>query len=79
MLEPHGLYDPAQEVTVQSDSGIRAVAHEWGRTASLVRLTFADGTTLAVGVAEDADAGRHRVRAGGRTYRWSGPVEIFRE
>ena len=79
MLEPHGLYDAAQEVTIQSGSGIEAVSHERGRTASVVTLNFTDGTSLAIGIAEDADPRRHRVRAGGRTYRWSGPVEIFRE
>ncbi|WP_149195863.1 alginate lyase family protein [Luteimonas suaedae] len=78
VLEPHGAYDGTAETVRGADSRVRDVVHVRGEDADVIVLTLASGATLALAVADDADAGRaHRVAANGRTYAWTGAYARF--
>jgi len=78
VLEPHGIYNPAQEFTVQSDSQIISVEEVRSSAASLFLLRFVSGKTLAVGLADKSDETvRHRVKSGDKTYQWDGFYHVF--
>lgn len=79
VIEPHGRYDAAQEVTVASDSGIAGVSRFDGETASLIRIEFVSGEHLALGLANAGAEGGHTVTADGETYAWTGPYRLFGE
>lgn len=79
VIEPHGRYDPAREVTVASDSRIAGIRAIEGETASLVRIEFRSGESLSVGLAHGLRDEAHTISASGRTYAWTGAYNIFRE
>ena len=80
VLEPHGLYDPAQEITVQSESEIAKIEHAERRGDSVVRIEYTDGTALVVGLSTDDRNRRLRsVSLAGKTYQWTGLLKTFEE
>lgn len=79
VIEPHGLYDPAQEVTVASESGIETVRTFDGDTATLIQIVFSTGQQLSVGLSHDLHSGAHTISADGHLYEWTGAYNIFRE
>lgn len=79
VIEPHGLYDPAQEVTVQSDSRIESVLTVEGENATLVQIEFTSGARVTVGIDNDHEDRAHTITANGQRYEWSGSHTIFRE
>jgi hypothetical protein len=79
VIEPHGLYDPAQEVTVQSDSRVLEVRSLAGDTASLIQVIFDSGQRLSIGFADGLADGDHVIGDGDRVFSWSGAYKIFWE
>ena len=79
VIEPHGIYDPAQEFTVQSDSRISEVAVRQGEGAALIHITFLDGPRLVIGLADAPGESAHVVELDGQPYAWTGFSEIFWE
>lgn len=78
VLEPHGAYDGTAETVSGSTSRIRDIARHRGDGAEVVVITLASGKTLALGIADEIDAGRrHSISAGGQTYQWTGPWARF--
>ncbi|MEM9233758.1 MAG: heparinase II/III-family protein, partial [Pseudomonadota bacterium] len=80
IIEPHGIYDPAQEFTVQSESQIIDIETISERNASLISISFADGRQLHVALANDpGTTRRHTLKHDGQTYAWTGFYKLFRE
>lgn len=79
VFEPHGRYDPAQEITVASESGIDEIRSVEGETATLIQIAFNSGQRLSVGLAHDLHAGAHTINADGHRYEWTGAYNIFGE
>lgn len=80
VFEPHGVYDPAQEFTLQSDPNIRTISRISSEDAELIILVFNNGSEYVFGLAdnpgEDID---HSIKHGGRTYSWRGFYQAFWE
>ncbi|MBC6983423.1 heparinase II/III family protein [Caulobacter sp. 17J80-11] len=73
VLEPHGLYDGAAETTVGSHSRIAKLERFASDDADVIVITTREGRRLALGVAQDAAPNaRHTVKAGERSYSWTG-------
>lgn len=80
IFEPHGIYDPAQEFTVASEPDIQTIETASSDGASLIKLTFLDGSSFVLGVANDpTSTARHHINHEGRSYRWRGFHKAFWE
>ncbi len=75
ILEPHGGYSPVSELAVNSRSGIDAldVVHDDDRYTAVSIKDVSGNQDLFVVAADGSDDARHRLRIGGRDYRWTGP------
>ncbi|RKQ96533.1 alginate lyase family protein [Maricaulis maris] len=79
VIEPHGLYDPASEVTVASESGIADIRTFESETATIIQIEFRTGQRVSVGLSHDLQDGVHTINADGHRYEWTGAYNIFRE
>lgn len=78
LLEPHGSYDAGSELTVNTASQVRSLTHARAGAANLVTVTFLDGRSTIIAIADDASEGAsHRASIGGRNQSWTGPVGRF--
>jgi len=73
VLEPHGKYDGTAENVSGANSRIRAIEHLRGSDADVIVLHLARGGTVALAIADEAQATQtHRVAAGAEVYEWQG-------
>lgn len=80
IIEPHGVYDPANEVTVGSESRIETVRHWMRDGADLIELRTKDGAAIHVAVSHDPTPGTaHRLKHGGGVLEWSGFAAVIGE
>lgn len=80
VLEPHGDFDPAREVTVGAESGIESITHRRVQGMDLIGLQFKAGKRLYVALSGDPDAEkRHRIEVDGRRWQWTGFYKVFEE
>lgn len=78
VLEPHGLYDGAEEKTVASKSRIAGLTHSRTGDADLVTIRFIDGRSVVLAIAFSADkAAKHSVTVDGRKLDWTGHFARF--
>lgn len=78
LLEPHGSYDAGSELTVNTGSQVKSLTHARAGDADLVTVTFLDGRSTTIAIADDASEGAsHRASIGGRNQSWTGPVGRF--
>ena len=73
VIEPHGIYDPAAEFTVDSASGIDALSHRSADGRDLISIAFKTGRTVHLLISNRPDpAARHRLSLDGRAWEWAG-------
>lgn len=78
LLEPHGSYDAGSELTVNTGSQVKSLTHARAGDADLVTVTFLDGRSTTIAIADDASEGTsHGASIGGRNQSWTGPVGRF--
>lgn len=78
LLEPHGSYDAGSELTVNTGSQVKSLTHTRAGDADIVTVTFLDGRSTTVAIADDASEGAtHRASIGGRNQSWTGPIGRF--
>lgn len=80
VIEPHGLYDPAAEFTMGSESRIAQVGMVPKGDALLVTLTLQDGKSVRVALSDPAKPKQKtKITTDGKTWSWSGAYKIFKE
>ncbi|MEM9837638.1 MAG: alginate lyase family protein [Pseudomonadota bacterium] len=80
VFEPHGVYDPAQEFTFESDSRIEQISTHQNDGAGVVILDFKSGERVVVAFADKPDDGTaKKIAINAETYEWSGFAKVFRE
>ena len=73
ILEPHGLYDGANEVTVDSQSQIASLKHVAAGPYDLVMVTTLAGSRTVLAISYDEDASkRHSATVEGQKVEWTG-------
>jgi hypothetical protein len=78
LLEPHGRYDGANETTVGSRSGVRALRHRRIDDADVISIELGGGKNIVLALADSVDAtAAHKVNVDGRILKWSGHVGRF--
>lgn len=78
LLEPHGIYDPAAETTVASQSQIKVLRHVRGSDGDLVLIQPLKGSPVIVAIADDVAPNKsHSAVIDGRTIRWTGHFARF--
>lgn len=78
LLEPHGRHDGANETTVGSQSGVRALRHTRTADADVVHIELADGRNTILAIADAADGNAtHSVNIAGRSLSWQGHFGRF--
>lgn len=78
LLEPHGSYDAGSELTVNTASQVKSLTHARAGDADIVTVTFLDGRSTSIAIADNASEGTsHRASIGGRNQSWTGPVGRF--
>jgi hypothetical protein len=76
VIEPHGSYSPVTEIAVNSNSRIAALkiaydSHDY--TAVSLKGQEGEMRLFIVSNADATPSRSHRLKLGGRTYRWTGP------
>ncbi len=80
VIEPHGVYDPANEFTVGSESRIESIRH-WEKDGSdLIELRLKEGRAVRVAISHDPTPGAaRRIEHDGTVYEWSGFAAVIGE
>ncbi|HEY0681303.1 MAG TPA: alginate lyase family protein [Steroidobacter sp.] len=78
LLEPHGRHDGANEMTVGSQSGVRALRHTRTADSEVVHIELENGKSVILAIADAADGNAtHSVNIAGRALTWQGHVGRF--
>ncbi|MFC4292391.1 alginate lyase family protein [Sphingorhabdus arenilitoris] len=73
LLEPHGLFDDAAELTVASDSQIKSMSAHQQDGKDVILIDTLSGQQLAFAVSYDPDPKKqHQIDVNGKTVSWKG-------
>jgi hypothetical protein len=80
LLEPHGRHDGANETTIGSRSGVRALHHQRTADADVIDIELDSGKSVILALADSVDgAATHEVTVAGRALSWRGHVGRFEQ
>lgn len=82
VIEPHGYFDPVEEISTDARPAIRSVrvlAEGEEGTVVEIRGKGSRRWIVSVSVGAGSDSDRHRVTSAGRTYEWTGNAVLERE
>ena len=79
LLEPHGIYAPSEEYTIDSTSQVETFRHRRQDEIDIVHIQMKDGSEVTLALAEDLDgAAQHSAESFGQELSWTGPYTIKR-
>jgi hypothetical protein len=80
VIEPHGVYDAAAELTMESEGRVRSIEHVNEDGCDIVTLRLRDDKVIHVAVSHNSDPSAwRRIVLEGREIEWSGYAAVIGE